>query len=194
MQKRILTILVLLFMAGPVFAQNTSIGFYAGQWQPRSIEHQGTVSLFRGNAQTTPYFSITVTEALTKTFFLKQTLGFWRQKSILAANIQSITLIPITAAIKHRLVQDSFLMPCVSYGAGLLLGIPKSQKNSETSKTSPKAIGIDIFIGTGFDLVLTKAAGFHVEFSYHYAKFSSPVGDTDDFTGPQGVLGFYYQF
>jgi len=194
MQKRILTIFFSLFMAFPLFAQNTSIGFYAGQWQPRSVERQETVSLFRGNAQTTPYFSITVTEALTKTFFLKQTLGFWRQKSIAAANIRSVTLIPITAALKHRLVQDSFLMPCVSYGAGLLLGIPRAQKTSETSNAPQKAIGIDIFVGTGFDMVLVKAVGFHVEFSYHYAKFSSPVGDTDDFTGPQGILGLYYQF
>ncbi len=85
-------------------------------------------------------------------------------------------------------------MPCVSYGAGILLGIPKAQKTNQASGAIKKSIGIDIFIGTGFDMILTKKMGFHVEFSYHYAKFPLSVGDTDDFTGPQGILGLYYQF
>ncbi len=192
MKKHILTIFLSLFVSTPLFAQKTSIGFYAGQWQPHSIELQKTVSLFAGNAETTPYFSLIITEALAKTFFLKQTIGFWKQKRVDAENVRSVTLVPVTAAIKHRLVSDSFFMPCVSYGAGLLLGIP--QKEPKTSAVPSKSIGIDIFVATGFDVAFSKAFGFHMDFSYHYAKFPSNVGDTDDFTGPQGILGLYYRF
>lgn len=192
MKKRILTIFFLLFASIPLSAQNTSIGVYAGQWQPHSIELQKTVSLFAGNAKTTPYFSLIVTEGLAKTIFLKQSIGFWKQKFVYAKNVRSVTLVPVTAAIKHRLVSDSFFMPCVSYGAGLLFGIPK--KEPKTTVTPSKSIGIDIFVATGFDIAFSKAIGFHMDFSYHYAKFSSNVGDTDDFTGPQAILGLYYGF
>lgn len=176
----------------PAAAQKAEIGIYAGQWQPHATEHQKTVSLFSGSAHTTPYFSFSISESMTKTFFLKQTIGYWRQKKVSAKGIDSVTLIPVTLAVKHRLVPDAFFMPCVTYGAGLVFGIPHS--DAEFPETLSNVMGFDIFVGTGFDIALLKSLGFHVNFSYHYVKFPSPVGDTDDFTGPRGIFGFFFRF
>ena len=82
-------------------------------------------------------------------------------------------------------------MPFVCYGGGAVLALRTSRN---PSVCLPPRVGIDIFVKTGIDLQFRKPLGLHLSFAYHYTKFQKAVGETDDFTGPQGLLGVFWQF
>ena len=105
--------------------------------------------------------------------------------------MKNLSLIPIDFILKHRLVVDSAIMPYVSYGGGVVLALRTSRN---PSVGLPPQVGLDIFVETGIDAHLRGAVGLHLSFAYHYTKFQAVVGETDDFTGPQGMLGLFWRF
>ncbi len=183
--------LISFFAVSPLHAQSFEACFSTGQWQPQTLAKQTASSLFAGGANTTPFFQIILCEPLRTGFFLGQSLGFWHQKKVSSADVKKLSLFPVDFILKHRLVVDSALMPYVSYGGGVVLALRTSRN---ASIGLPPQVGLDIFVETGIDARLGRALGLHLSFAYHYTKFQVPVGETDDFTGPQGMVGIFWKF
>ncbi len=174
-----------------LWAQSFEVSFLTGQWQPQTLTPQNATSLFAGSAETSPFFQVRLCEPVRNGLFLGQALGIWHQKSVADAEVKSLSLVPVDFFLKHRLVTNALIMPFVCYGGGAVLALRASRN---PSVGLPPRVGVDIFVETGIDLRLRESLGFHLSFAYHYTKFQQAVGETDDFTGPQGMLGVFWQF
>ncbi len=172
-------------------AQSFEAFLLTGQWQPQTLTTQNTASLFAGSAKSTPYFQVCLCEPIRSGLFFGQALGYWHQKEVNTAEVRTLSLVPVNLFLKHRLVVDSPIMPYVSYGGGAVLALRHSRN---PSVGLPPQVGMDIFVETGIDAHLRRPFGAHLSFAYHYTKFQADVGETDDFTGPQGMFGIFWQF
>jgi len=166
-----------------------SLSFGIGNWQPHSLNDEPKFDTF-GAAGATPSIRVGITIPVGLASGLELTTRFWSLHDLdEPEQIHSLSLVPFTLNLKHWLVPDYLLSAYVIYGASLVRGF-ENQTDPLTLSTTAKGWGINL--GAGLDLTISRSLGAGIAFTYHYVRFSKPIGGVDDFSGPNISARIYW--
>lgn len=167
--------------SAPSLQQRCSLSLHIGSWQPHSLNDEPKLTTF-GAAGATPSVKAAFTLPVGSGTGIEFSCGYWALRDLAEIEqVHSLTLIPFSLNLKHWLIPDYFLSAYVIYGASMYRG---SENETVPFEKTTTANGWGINLGAGIDMTLFSHIGTGVSFTYHYARFGSPIGGVDDFSGP----------
>jgi opacity protein-like surface antigen len=194
---RTLFICFTIFTTSSSFAQSrlssANIGLEIGNWKPSTLDDkQGNplgqvdgADLYFGFIGSTPAFG---------GYALRFGVFQWQQHGLEErTNKESITLRHFSTGIKNSMLPLSPITPYVSFGVSAIWSREVPIKHNGDKIALDRA-GIGIDVGAGLNLLVHQKWAIALEYQYLYAKFSKPVGLTDNYSGPKISFKLLYIF